>query len=130
MGDGHGLVVELRTFQAPRHQSMLQPVLVVSLRKIGASVSAPRLFPRQPRHNGDLGQIQQVFDFQHADQVCIVDARCITDRDLMETLFELAYGIQAFRHGIVGTVDSHTFVHQLAQLGTDLIRIFLSTLLK
>src|SRR5208283_1081136 len=77
-----------------------------------------------------LGQLQHVLGLQRSNQVGVVDAALVPNRDIAEAPAQLRDLVQALLHRLAGAIDARVPVHQGPQLPADVGWILRSVLLQ
>ena len=99
---------------------MLEPLVVVARREIGAELGAPGLGALERGEHDRLGAVDHVAELDRAQHVLVEDGAAIVDPGLRRLLFEACNRLARSLQPLPAAEHRRLAVHQLAELVLDL----------
>ena len=99
---------------------VLEPLLVVSLREVGAVLGAAALGALERADAGALGVVEHVAELDRRQDVLVEDAAVVIDVGRFGLLLEAANGLECRLDAGLLAEHGDLVVHRLAQLQLDL----------
>src|SRR5690606_38162056 len=110
-------------------QGVAQPVLIVALFEVFASMRTTGLFASLGCDSGRFGNFEQVLQFQRLDTGGDEGLTLVRDLDLGDTLAEIGQLGDTFLHVFAGTEYTEVVLHALLQLALERSHVFTSAAL-